>query len=182
MSEIVINNKPYDHRFFHGEVVGATKQLETKVSGGGGGGGTFRGTGYSAPVSIKSKTITHDMIHLSDGNGSEHALRLQDWDLSARESHRLTAVWLVKKGKKEGPYVVIHNHTLGQTDYNERILAKMHRSVWILLASLAVLLLPLNGTVKVVLMAVGLAYWWYRGISGRRNLIASGKLLQLAEV
>ncbi len=162
--------------------MGATKQLETKVSGGGGGGGTFRGTGYQAPVRISSTTITHDMIHLADEDGGELALRLQNWDLSARETHKLTAIWLVKKGKAKGPYVAIHNHTLGETDYDKKVLAKMHRSLWILLASLAVIFLPLGGGVKFLLVVLGLAFWWIQGIRGQRQLIASGRLLQLAGV
>lgn len=183
MTDIVINNKTYEHHFFRGSVVGATKQLETKVSGDGGGGGTFRGTGYQAPVRVRSTTITHDMIHLADETGAELALRLQNWDLSVRESHELTAVWLVKKGKSKGPYVAIHNHTLSSTDYNEAELAKMHRTLWILLASLAVIFLPgLGWGMKLILMTGGIVYWWYRGVSGRRRLIASGRLLQMAGV
>ncbi len=183
MADIVINKKTYEHHFFRGNVVGATKQLETKVSGGGGGGGSYRGTGYTAPVNISSTTVTHDMIHVADENGKELAVRLQNWDLAVRETHLLTAIWLVKKGKKHGPYVAIHNHTLDRTDYDERTLAKLHRSLWILLASLAVLFLPALGTgMKIVLMLAGIGYWWYRGIAGRRELIASGKLLRMADV
>ncbi|MGD8320991.1 MAG: hypothetical protein PVJ02_11060 [Gemmatimonadota bacterium] len=183
MSDIVINKKTYEHHFFRGTVVGATKQLETKVSGGGGGGASYRGTGYSAPVNISSTTVTHDMVHLADEDGKELALRLQNWDLAARETHRLTAIWLVKKGKKGGPYVAIHNHTLDQTDYNEPALDKMHRSLWILAASIAVLFLPLLGTgTKILLMLIGIGIWWFRGIRGRRQLIASGRLLQMAGV
>lgn len=182
MPDIVINKKTYEHHFFRGRVVGATKQLETKVSGGGGGGSTFRGTGYTAPVTINSTTVTHDMVHLADEDGMEHALRLQNWDLSVRESHQLTAVWLIKKGKRNGPYVAIHNHNLNETDYEESTLAKMHRPLWALFLSLAMLLVPVSGGMRVALLVVGLGYWWYRGVSGRRRLIASGKLLQLAGV
>lgn len=183
MADIVINKKTYEHRFFRGRVVGAEKHLETKVSGGGGGGSSYRGTGYTAPVHVSSTTVTHDMIHLADEEGAEMALRLQNWDLAVRETHELTAIWLVKKGKKGGPYVAIHNHTLNETDYNEKVLAKMHRTLWILLASLAVLFLPfLGGFLKFVLMVAGIAYWWYQGIAGRRRLIASGRLLQMAGV
>jgi hypothetical protein len=183
MADIIINKKIYEHHFFRGTVVGAEKQLETKVSGSGGGGGSYRGTGYQAPVRISSTTVTHDMIHLADEDGKELALRLQNWDLAARESHRLTAIWVVKKGRKNGPYVAIHNHTLDATDYNERELAKLHRSLWILLASIAVLFLPFLGTgTKIFLMLVGLCIWWVRGILGRRQLIASGRLLQMAGV
>lgn len=182
MPEIVINNKTYEHCSFRGSVVGASKQLETKVSGGGGGGSMYRGTGYTAPVHVTSTTTTHDMVHLANESGEEHALRLQNWDLSVRETHRLTAVWLVRKGRKKGPYVAIHNHTLGETDYDDKALAKMHRSLWILLASLALFVLPLSGGIRLMLVLAGLGYWWYRGISGRRRLIASGELLRLADV
>jgi hypothetical protein len=183
MADIIINGKTYEHNFFRGNVVGATKQLETKVTGGGGGGGSFRGTGYTAPVSIQSHTVTHDMIHLADESGAEHALRLQNWDLSVRETHVLTAIWLIKKGRKKGPYVAINNHTLGETDYNNKALNKMHRSLWILLASVAVLFLPfLSGGTKFVLLLVGLTVWWVKGIMGTRQLIASGRLLQMAGV
>lgn len=182
MADIVINNKVYDHNFFNGTVVGATKQLETKVSGGGGGGSTFRGTGYSAPTRIQSTTVTHDMVHLADDNGGEHALRLQNWDLSVREGQVLTAVWLVKKGRKKGPYVAIHNHNLQETDYDEKELAKMHRTLWILLVSLAAFFLPVSTGLKFVLVAAGLAVWWYLGIRGRKQLIASGRLLQMAGI
>jgi hypothetical protein len=182
MAEIVINGKTYEHLFVRGEVVGADKQLETKVSGGGGGGSSFRGTGYTAPVHISSTTTTHDMIHLVEEGGQEHAIRLQDWDLAVRQSHQLTAIWLAKQGKTNGPYVAIHNHTLNSTEYNEKHLAKLHRSLWILLASLAVLLVPVSGGLRMILMLAGLGYWWYRGIAGRRRLIASGTLLRLAGV
>ncbi|MDT8341991.1 MAG: hypothetical protein RQ751_10805 [Longimicrobiales bacterium] len=182
MAAIDINGKTYEHNFFRGKVVGASKQLETKVSGGGGGGYSHRGTGYTAPVHIQSTTTTHDMIHLADEEEHEHALRLQNWDLTVRETHLLTAVWLIKQGRKAGNYVAIHNHTLGHTDYDHRHLAKLHRSTWILLVSLAVVLLPLSGGLKTVLVLGGLTTWWVLGILGARKLIASGELLRLAGV
>lgn len=182
MAEIVINGKPYEHFFVRGEVVGADKQLETKVSGSGGGGGSFRGSGYTAPVQISSTTTTHDMIHLVDEDGQEHAIRLQNWDLAVRPTHRLTAIWLAKKGKRNGPYVAIHNHTLNETDYNEKYLEKLNRSLWILLVSLACILVPVSGGLRILLVIAGLVYWWYRGVAGRRQLIASGQLLRMAGV
>jgi hypothetical protein len=183
MANMVINGRTYEHCFVRGAVVGANKQLETKVSGGGGGGSTYRGTGYTAPVAIKSTTTTHDLIHVQDEQGGEHAIRLQNWDLAVRESHTLTAVWLVKKGRKGGPYVAIHNHSLNQTDYDDALLAKLHRSLWILLASIAFLVVaPLGFGLKLLITLGGIAYWWYRGIKGRRALIASGQLLRLAGV
>lgn len=182
MADLIINGKSYQHCFVQGTVVGADKQLETKVSGGGGGGGTYRGTGFNSSVHISSTTTTHDMVHLQDDTGGEHAIRLQNWDLAVRQTHRLTAVWLVRQGKKGGPYVAIHNHTLNQTDYDDKLLAKLHRSTWIVLVSLAMLLVPISGGLRVMLCIAGLAWWWYRGVAGRRELIARGTLLKLAGV
>jgi hypothetical protein len=182
MAHMVINGKSYEHRFVTGAVVGAEKQLETKVSGGGGGGSSYRGTGYTAPVHISSTTVTHDMVHIQDETGGEHALRLQNWDLAVRQTHRLTAIWLVKAGKKGGPYVAIHNHTLNQTDYDDALLARLHRSLWMLLASLSLFLLPVSGGLRFLLVCAGVGYWWYRGVAGRKALIESGELLRLAGI
>ena len=157
---------------------------QQKVQGGGGGGGAYRGTGVTAPVTITSTTTTHDEIYVTDDDGKEHALRLQNWDLSIRESHRVTAVWLIRKGKKSGGYVAIHNHTLEQTDHDEKGLAKLYRNLWIALGSVAFFLIfPIIGWgLKFILMVAGLAFWWYQGIKGRKELIASGKLVSLAGV
>ena len=55
--------------------------------------------------------------------------------------------------------------------------------LWILLVGLAVaLFLPVGGGLKFLLFVGVVAYWWYRGIKGRRELIASGRLLQMAGV
>ena len=177
-----IGRKVYEHHFVTGTVASADKQLETKVSGGGGGGGSYRGTGYTAPVTVSSKTVTHDAIYLVDANGQEHALRLQDWDLSVREGHELTAVWLIKKGKSKGDYVAMHNATLGDTTYDAKVLAKLHRTWWLVPLSL---LLPfvfqaLHMGFAWWLAPIGLGAWIYFGIKGRNELKASGKLLTLA--
>ena len=171
-----------------GKVASANKQLETKVSGGGGGGGgySYQGTGFShtAPVRITSKTVTHDEIYLVDADGQEHALRLQDWDLSVREGHELTAVWLVKKGKSSGDYVVMHNATLGETNYDDKKLAKLHRTWWLVPVSLLLpfLLNTLHGPFAWWLTLAGLGVWFYLGVKGRNELKASGKLLTLAGI
>lgn len=179
--EILINGKVWRHHFVTGTVANAVKQLETKVSGGGGGGYSHQGTGYTAPVQISSTTTTHDNIFLVDGAGKEHAIRLQNWDLSVRETHQLTAIWLTKGNGKGGPYVAIHNATLGETDYNENLLDKYHRPLWPALAG-AVPLLVDFGFVTLLLLGGGFVTRWIMGIQGRKRLIASGQLLRLADV
>lgn len=108
-SVIQVRGKNYNVYEFTGKVAHSNKQLETVVSGGGGGGATYQGTGGTAPVSISSKTYTHDDIFLVNEQGQEHVLRLVDWDIATRESHVIQAIWLIKEGKDTGSYVAINN-------------------------------------------------------------------------
>jgi len=183
MAQIRLGRKVFDHNFVRGTAVGVDKKLETKVQGSGGGGSSYRGTGYTAPVRITSSTTTHDLIHLQDENGKEHALRLQNWDLAVRETHELTAIWLVKPGKSGGPYVAIHNHSLDQTDYDEKGIAKLARPLPILLAAwLIIVLLPFSGGNTFLLCVAVFVAWWVYGIVQAKKLISSGQLLRLAGI
>jgi len=183
MARIELGWKAFEHHFVRGTAVGVDKKLETKVQGGGGGGSSYRGTGYTAPVRVTSTTTTHDLIHLQDENGQEHAIRLQNWDLAVRETHDLTAMWLAKPGKSGGPYVAIHNHSLEQTDYDEKGIAKLARPLLILLAAwVIIVLLPFSGGVTFVLCVGAFVAWWIYGIVQAKKLIASGQLLRLAGI
>jgi hypothetical protein len=177
--EILINGKAYEHYHVTGRVTGASKHLETQVSGGGGGGYSYQGTGssYSAPVT--SRTFTHDQVFVAAGDGKEHALKLVDWDLAVREGHDLTAVWLIKRGKSSGPYVAIQNHTTGDVRHNMDALAKMHRPP--LYFALAPLLLVnfLPGTAIMISLGA-LVFRWWTGKSRAKALVARGDLLSMA--
>jgi len=172
--EIVINGKPYEHYWITGKVAGASKHLETRISGGGGGGYSHQGTGFSSTAPITSQTVTHDQIFLADGTGKEHTLKLQNWDLATREGHELTAVWLIKKGKSTGPYVAIRNHTTDDLQYNDTELAKLHRPTWALLSLVTPFVL---GSTGVMLAIGGLVFWWVQGVRGRNAIKASGQLV-----
>lgn len=177
--EILINGTSYEHYAITGTVTGASKHLETRVSGGGGGGYSYQGTGSSYTAPVTSRTVTHDQIFLDDGSGKEHALKLQDWDIATREGHRLTAVWLVKRGKSSGPYVAIRNHTTDETLHDMDVLARLHRPM--LLYSLAPLLLISRFTTLALLAVVGgLIYRWWVGKSRAKALVARGDLLAIA--
>jgi hypothetical protein len=179
MREITINGKPFELHAVTGRVAGATKQLETRVSGGGGGGYTHNGTGFNNAVHISSTTITHDQIFVVDPSGQEHALRLQNWNIACREGHELTAVWLIRKGKNSGPYVAIRNATVDETKYDDGELAKIHRPMWPLLGLAAPLVLHFSG-LSLLVAASALFYRWYAGKKGRDELKASGRLLAVA--
>lgn len=172
--ELVINGKVYEHYWVTGKVTGASKHLETRISGGGGGGYSYQGTGFSSAAPISSQTVTHDQVFLADGSGREHALKLQNWDLATREGHELTAVWVVRKGKSSGPYLAIRNHTTDDTQYNDAELAKLNRPTWALLSLVTPFVL---GGTGVLLAIAGLVFWIVQGIRGRNALKASGALL-----
>lgn len=174
--ELQINGKPYDRYHITGEVTGASKHLETQVSGGGGGGYSYQGTGSSYTAPVTSRTVTHDQIFVSNGDGKEHALRLQDWDVATRPGHRLTAVWLVRRGKSSGPYVAIRNHTTDDTQYNMDALSRLHRPA--LYYALAPLILIGTTPGLAIMACVGLLVWrWWTGKSRARALVADGVLL-----
>jgi hypothetical protein len=179
MREITINGKPFELHSVTGRVAAATKQLETRVSGGGGGGFTNTGAGYTNPVHITSTTITHDQIFLVDENGNERALRLQNWNIACREGHELTAVWIIRKGKNSGPFVAIRNATVNETKYDDRELARINRPLWPLVGLAAPQVLNFSG-LSLLIAAAALIDRWYAGKKGRDELKASGRLLAVA--
>lgn len=107
--DITLNGINYEIYYVKGKVLGKDKHLETKVSGGGGGGYSYNGRGSTAPISISSTTIIHDKIYIDLGNGKEQSIELEDWDIACREGHEMVFVWMIKQGKKTGPYIALAN-------------------------------------------------------------------------
>lgn len=125
MQKITLNGKEVNLVPTTGKVLNANKNMETKVSGSGGGGSTFRGTGYNAPVTIKSTTTVHDQFFLEDKEGREHAFQLTDFDLACRDGNTVTVLSAFKQEKKTGHFIVVVNHSTGKTYYNEKSLQKI---------------------------------------------------------
>ncbi len=179
MREISVNGRTYEVHATSGRVAAANKQLETRVSGGGGGGMTYQGTGFNNSVHISSQTVTHDQIFLVDQQGQERALKLQDWDVTCREGNELTAVWLIRKGKPNGPYVAIRNDTLGETQYDDKHLAKIHRPLWPLAALALPVVLQFSG-LSILVAIAALIFRHVVGNRGRDAMKASGMLFAMA--
>jgi hypothetical protein len=174
--ELTINGRSFERHWITGKVTGASKHLETRISGGGGSGYTHNGTGFSSTAPVTSHTVTHDQIFIADGSGKEHTLKLQNWDIAAREGHEMSAIWLIKKGKKSGNYVAIQNHTTDELQYNDAELSRLHRPLWALLALVAPFILDSLG---VMVAIAGLVFWWVQGVRGRNAIKASGRLLSM---
>jgi hypothetical protein len=161
MKELTIDSKELELYWFTGKVAGSSKNLETtvSVSGGGGGGYVQGGTGYVAPVSISSSSTTtvHDQLFLIDRNGKEKSFQLQDFDIACRETHQVTVLWAMNKGAKEGPYVLVYNHTTKDAAFKEEALSRLLKPsklpYWI--GSLAAIFLSIYLSLKVFSFGVG---------------------------
>ncbi len=124
------SSSPFDLHYFAGIVEESGKNLETRVSGGGGGGATYQGTGGSAPISISSTTIIHDQLFLTSKEGKERSFQLQDFNLACRRGNEVTVFWGIKKGKSNGSYLAVKNHTTEQQFFDENEVDKMFLNLW----------------------------------------------------
>lgn len=160
MRTIETCNKEYELYWVTGEVAESGKSMETKVHGSGGG---SYGNGYTAPVNIRSTTTVHDQIFMIDREGKEHAFQLQDFHVACRSGNQLSVLWAVRKGKRTGPYIAVHNKTTSQTYFQDSELKKIFSySIWypVGIALLCLLLhniLPYWG----LLMVVPFVAWVY---------------------
>ena len=112
---------------FTGIVAETGKNMETIVSGGGGGGYSYQGTGGTAPVTIRSRTVVHDQFFLVDANGHEMSFQLQDFNIACRRDNKLAVIWGIKKGKEKGPYIIVHNYSTNSTFYDDKSIARLFR-------------------------------------------------------
>jgi hypothetical protein len=121
---------------YTGIVAESGKNMETRVSGGGGGGYSYNGTGSTAPVRITSHTVVHDQIFMIGPDGNEKSFQLQDFNVACRKENKLTVIWGIKKGKQTGPYIIVRNHTTGETFYNDPAISKLFSNPLLLLAAI----------------------------------------------
>jgi hypothetical protein len=130
---------------FFGRVVGSRRHAETTVQGFGGGGYSHQGSGHVAPVQISSTTDVYDEFFLADATGRERAFQLRNFTLPFREGSDLSIVWVMREGKKEGPYVCAFNHNTEQMWFYESALKPLvapSKGALAVLGLLAALLIP----------------------------------------
>lgn len=113
-----VGRRNYGIHYAVGEVLDAKKWSETHVSSSGGGSSMTPDGYYTArPVTVTSTVVTRDEIFLRQRDGKEHAIQLSGVDLPTRVGHVLAAVWMIKKGKERGPYVMFHNYSMDDTRF-----------------------------------------------------------------
>jgi len=102
-----------------GKVSHSETRSETEVQGNisGGGGYTSGGSGYQAPVSgnVTSKTTRYQTIFLTDSEGREHTIELQDFLVPCKPDHKLTMLLLTAAGNDKGSYFMAYNHNTRET-------------------------------------------------------------------
>ncbi len=116
-----------------GTVVSPSKDREvrTHVHGGQVSGG-YNSPVTSTPVTSTTTTITHLEFFLQKANGEERPIHVTSGlaDTAVREGHKLSAVWMIRKGKESGNYFMFRNHSTGQTIYNDASLKGMVTPWW----------------------------------------------------
>lgn len=168
--ELMIHNKLYRFCSFHGDVAETSRQRETLVSGYGGGGATYDGTGATAPVNITSRTIVHDEFFLVNEQGEEEHFHLQNWTLPTRVGHTVQMIWIVPPNKNQGPYAVMNNKNLRQSEWADgkiQELAKNHYSMikWGGLIGAFILAVMFKSFWLLLIVAIG-SYVVYRKKAG----------------
>ncbi|MCW3114210.1 MAG: hypothetical protein JWR18_2606 [Segetibacter sp.] len=142
MKTINAMGKEYTIYSVTGKVASSNKNMETRVSGSGGG---YNGSGYSAPVNIRSTTTVHDQIFLVDNSGKEHSFQLQNFDLACREGNELSVFWAIKKGKQRGEHIAVHNKTTENSFFDTGAIRRMFKPSWIIPIVLTIFLLYIPG-------------------------------------
>ena len=121
ISEVTLKGMKFGIYSLTGEAKDSRKWTSTEVSGGGGGGGGYvhGGSGYTStqPVHITSTTTTHDQLFVQGSDGKEICVETSDANLQVRPGHKVSVVWIIKKGKDRGPYCVVYNHNTEQTNW-----------------------------------------------------------------
>jgi len=176
MRTINASGKEYTLYSVTGKVAASNKNMETRVSGGGGGG--YHGSGYTSPVTITSTTTVHDQIFLIDESGKEHSFQLQNFDLACREGNELSVIWAIKKGKKTGEHIVVHNHSTEKTFFDTGAIRRMFRPPWFIPIILTVIFLFMSSGTGIMLAIITWAVYIGYTINRANNFKANFSPIQ----
>ena len=128
--EIVVDNVSYKLCEFSGKVVDQQNHSQTYISGG----GTYsRGTSTHIEP-IRTTVDNTKEFFLVDANGCENHFQMKNLNLPPmRVGHTVQVKWLIREGKKTGPYVMVYNQSINKytlLDSNHRIREAMYGDKW----------------------------------------------------
>jgi len=185
----------------HSEIRSET-EVEGNISGGGG--YTSGGTGFNTPVrgQIRSKTTRFQNIFLTDDDGVEHTIELQNFIIPCKPDHRLTLLLLITGDKDFGSYFSAYNHnTRTSYDYPKAVRMEMFPRKIFLISIVVVYLLAflsrfgdpgtsfigtlvvsalITGVIAIILYGLGTTLGWYRSMLVRKNLAVKNHLSNIA--
>jgi hypothetical protein len=105
---------------FTGYVRGSASRSDTSVSG------SVYTVGNNVQGGVSSATSVTDSFRLVDTrNKQESNFRLQDYGVELWENQIASVAWAIPKGKKEGPYFAVINHTTGDRFFKRDDLLKI---------------------------------------------------------
>jgi len=113
MKECTINGRNYGVENLSGIVADASKNMETRVTGGGG--YISGGSGFNAP--IRSLNVVHSEIFLVDQQGRERSLQIEGINIACRPGHELAVTKLVHNNNKI-EYIAAANYTTQSIFFN----------------------------------------------------------------
>ncbi|PWU16968.1 MAG: hypothetical protein C5B50_12260 [Verrucomicrobia bacterium] len=88
-------------------------------------------SGSASSVSVTTTTITNLEFFIRNKSGEEYPIQVSSAnhvglaESALREGHILSAVWAIQDGRNSGSYVLLRNHSTGQTVYDEGALHDM---------------------------------------------------------
>jgi len=112
---------------FTGYVRGSTTRSDTSVSGKVHTIVSASSTvGNTVEGSVSSKTTVTDSFRLVDTrNKQESNFQLQDYNVQLWENQLVSVAWAISKGKTEGPYFAVVNHSTGDRFFKRQDLWKI---------------------------------------------------------
>lgn len=185
----------------HSEIRSET-EVEGNISGGGG--YTSGGTGFNTPVSghIRSKTTRFQNIFLTDDDGVEHTVELQDFTIPCKPDHRLSLLLLITGDNELGSYFSAYNHNTRTTHDNPKAVRTEMFPRKIFIISLAVVYTVaffsrlgepgtsflgtlfvaalITAAIAILLYGLGATVGWYRSMLVRKNLAVRNHFTNIA--
>jgi hypothetical protein len=127
----------------------------------------------SVQGSVSSSTTVLDNFFLTSADGTVQPFKLTDFDAQVGNGHLVSVVWTVRKFRRSGRYIVVRDHTTGQTYFGTKAIRKSLTFPFpaIYIAVLILMILPLP-----VVLFFGLTAWAQEGLfkrSGATALVAS---------